>query len=58
MVFLKDNNIYIIDSYKIILGNINDELLFIAKYIFSYNSKDILEKEKDVIYYTSIKEYI
>ena len=58
MVFAKDNNIYIIDSYKIILGNINDELLFISKYIFSYNSKDILEKEKDVIYSTSIKEYI
>ena len=58
MVFAKDNNIYIIDSYKIILGNINDELLFISKYIFSYNSKDLLEKEKDVIYYTSIKEYI
>ena len=40
-VFSKDNNIYIIDSRKIIFGNINDELLFIAKYIFSYDSKDI-----------------
>ena len=58
MVFAKDNHIYIIDSYKIIFGNINNELLFFAKYIFSYNSKEILEKEKDVIYSTSIMEYI
>ena len=57
-VFSKDNNIYIIDSRKIIFGNINDELLFIAKYIFSYDSKDILEKEKDEIYSNTIIEYI
>ena len=41
MVFAKDKYIYIIDFYKIIFGNINDELLFVAKYIFSYDSKDI-----------------
>jgi len=58
MIFSKDNSIYIIDSRKIICGNINDQLLFIAKYIFSYNSKDILEKEKNIIYSTSTKEYI
>ena len=57
-IFSKDNNIYIIDSRKIIFGNINDELLFIAKYIFSYDSKDILEKEKDEIYSNTIIEYI
>ena len=57
-IFSIDNNIYIIDSRKIIFGNINDELLFIAKYIFSYDSKDILEKEKDEIYSNTIIEYI
>ena len=58
MAFAKDNNVYIIDSKKIIFGNINDELLFIAKYIFSYDSKEILDEEKDSIYSTSITEYI
>jgi len=58
MVFAKNNNIYIVDSYKIIFGNINEELIFNSKYIFSYDSKDILEKEKDEIYSTSIKKYI
>ena len=58
IVFSKDNNIYIIDSYKIIFGNIKGEYLFNAEYIFSYDSKDILEKEKDVIYSNSIIEYI
>ena len=56
--FSKDNNIYIIDSLKIIFGNINGQLLFIAEYIFSYDSKDILEKEKDEIYSNTIIEYI
>ena len=54
----KENNIFIIDSFKIILGNINENLIFFPEYIFSYDSKDILNEEKDIIYYTPILEYI
>jgi hypothetical protein len=45
----KENNIFIIDSFNIILGNINKNLIFIPEYIFSYDSKDILNEEKDII---------
>lgn len=40
-IFSKNDDIYIIESNNIYAGNLNDELLFIPKYIFSYNSIDI-----------------
>ena len=54
----KENNIFIIDSFNIILGNINENLIFFPEYIFSFDSKDILNEEKEIIYYTPILEYI
>ena len=56
--FSKENNIFIIDSFNITLGNINENLVFFPEYIFSYDSKDILNEEKEIIYNTPILEYI
>ena len=52
------NDIYIIDSHQILFGRIDDTFLFITEYIFSYDSIDILNHEKQIINSTSIIEYI
>ena len=58
-ILLNDNNnIFISDSSKVIYGNLNDNLLFNSKYIFSYNNKNILDQEKEILYSKPIKDYI
>ena len=54
----QDNDIYIIDSLQIFFGKIDDKLLFITEYIFSYDSLNILNQEKEIINSTPIIEYI
>ena len=58
MIFSRDNNIYLIDSIKIIFGNINEQFLFCPEYIFSYNSKANFNKEKELIFSIPIAKYI
>ena len=58
IVFSKDNNIYIIDSFKIIFGNFIEQFIFIPEYIFSYNNITNFNKEKELIKSTPIEEYI
>jgi hypothetical protein len=58
MIFSRDKNIYLIDSIKIIFGNINEHLLFIPEYIFSYNNITNFNKEKELIYSIPITKYI
>jgi hypothetical protein len=57
-MFSRDNNIYLIDNIKIIFGNINEQFLFIPKYIFSYNSLENFNIEKELIYSIPITKYI
>ena len=58
MIFSRDNNIYLIDNIKIIFGNINEQFLFSPEYIFSYNSLDNFNIEKELIYSIPITKYI
>ena len=54
----ENKTIYLIYSTKITIGNLNEDLLFIPKYIFEYNSPEIFESEKEGICYFPIKRYI
>ena len=57
-ILFKKDYIYIIESNNIYVGNLNDELLFIPKYIFSYNSIDLIEEEKAKLNLSSLEEYM
>lgn len=57
-IFSKNDDIYIIESNNIYVGNLNDELLFIPKYIFSYNSIDLIGEEKEKLNSSFIEEYM
>ena len=57
-VFFKNDNIYIIESNNIYIGNLNNQLSFSPKYIFSYNSIDLIGEEKSKINLNSIEDYI
>ena len=37
-IFSKKNNIFLVDNCKLIIGNLNEELIFIPKYILNYNN--------------------
>ena len=61
LIFKGNNIIYInTQSVIIIIGKLNDYNYFIPKYIFSYNTLDILKKEKNILLSDSflINEYI
>ena len=45
-IFHKNDDIYIIESNNIYVGNLNNQLSFSPKYIFSYNSIDLIGEEK------------
>ena len=57
-IFIKNNNIYIMYLKKIIIGILNNELIFIPKYILSYDTPDIFESEKKIILSETIEKYI
>ena len=56
----RNNDIYLIDNYNyiIIIGFINDDLIFIANYIISYKTQQTLNKEKNILLNNSIQEFI
>ena len=47
-IYVKNEFIYFIDGNNLIIGNINAKL-FVPKYIINYYSKQLLEKEKNII---------
>ena len=57
-IFSQNDDMYIIESNNIYVGNLNDELLFIPKYIFSYNSIDLIGEEKEKLKSNSLEDYI
>ena len=57
-IFSNDENIFLIDGYTIIVGNLNDKLIFIPKYIFFYVNKKLLESEKSFFNSYSFIKYI
>ena len=46
-IYYKNQNIYIIDNNKIIIGYLNNNLTLTTNYIFTYNSQRLLDREKD-----------
>ena len=57
-IFVKENNIYISGFYNIMIDSLNDKLLYVPKYIFSYKTMDILDLENEKLKSYSIEEYI
>ena len=55
---VKDKYVYLIGPRSISIGNINNDLLFISKCLFVYCNFRILEKEKNLLFSKTIKEYI
>ena len=56
-LYVKDNRIYYIDLLKIIIGCLHKDI-FIPKYILSYNSSEILDSEKDIVFSYKLEDYI
>ena len=57
-IFVENNLIFISYKNKIIIGKLNEKLLFITSYIFSYISKEVFELEKEYLFSYSFKQYI
>ena len=57
-IFTKENYIYISDFYTLTVGSLNEQLLYVPKYIFSYQTMDTLDLEKEKILSFSIEVYI
>ena len=57
---IKNNNYFLIDNYNkdILIGNINNKLIFIPKYNLYYKTPEILNQEKEILLEKSIEEYI
>ena len=57
-IFYKNDDIYIIESNNIYVGNLNNQLSFSPKYIFLYNSIDLIGEEKTKLKSYSIEDYM
>ena len=57
-ILIKDKNLFVTFNHNIEIGIINEELLFIPKYIFNFNSTERRKAECQIITSYSIKEYI
>ena len=57
-IYFKRNDIFYINNLSISIGNLNYENIFIKKYIFIYNSIDILKSEKVYWFSNFVNEYI
>ena len=58
-LYFKKNFIIYVNNPKIIIGNLNENNLFTPKYVFEYNSSNIVQKERKIIFNSkAIKEYI
>lgn len=57
-MYLKNKDIYFIDSNRIIIGNLHNEI-FIPKYILLlYDTQNIINAEKEISYSNEIEDYI
>ena len=57
-IFHFNNNIYLIYENKVIIGKLNEILIFIAQYIIIYNSKELLESERNNLLNNTIEKYL
>ena len=58
-LYFKNNFIIYVNNPKIIIGNLNDDNIFTPKYVFEYNSSNVVSKErKTILNSKTIKEYI
>ena len=57
-LFYQNNNIFLIDNKSIIIGKINEELIFISEYILLYKSMEILKYELKHLLTKTIIDYI
>ena len=56
-ILYKNGNIYLMYSTKIIIGELKEKI-FISKYILSYNTPEILESEKKILFSSKIETYL
>jgi hypothetical protein len=58
-LYFKNNFIIYVNDQKIIIGNLNDDNIFTPKYVFEFNSSNIVTRERKIILNSkTIKEYI
>ena len=57
-IFFKDINIYYTKINNIIVGKLANNPLFKSNYVFKYNTVNILEVERNILFSHSIEEYI
>ena len=57
-IYAINNNIFLFDNKKLIIGNLFDEFLFKPKYILNYENSKTLESEKNLFISTSLEKYI
>jgi hypothetical protein len=57
-IIIKNKDIFICEFKSIIIGNLNKDLVFIPKIIFSYNLFEIVKFEKKLLLSNSINDYI
>ena len=58
-LYFKKKFIIYVNNPKIIIGNLNENNLFIPKFVFEYNSSTIIPNERKIILNSkTIKEYI
>ena len=57
-IIFKDDFIYYIKNEKIIIGNFQNNALFIPNYVFSYNSIELEKEEENNLISSNINEYI
>ena len=57
-IILMNENIYLIHTKKVIVGNLNQNFIFNPKYLLSFSSAEIFKSEKENLFKNSIEEYI
>ena len=58
LLYLNNDNIYLKYKNNIIIGTINNKLIFIPKFNINYKSSNILESEKNLLFRNKIEEYL
>ena len=53
-----NNNIFLFDNNKLIIGNLFDELLFKPKYILNYGNSNTLQSERNLFISNSVEKYL
>ena len=58
LLYINKDNIYLKYKNNIIIGTINNKLIFIPKFNINYKSSNILELEKNLLFQNTIEEYL